>query len=193
MDLTLSDRRKQRLHNGQASDEQLDVSPGTQAHFEELFERHWEGLCRTLTNLVGDPDEAQDLVLAAFIKLYDKPPPERRNLGGWLYRVASNLGINALRARKRRQQYEERAGALALETNAPLDPAAALERRQEQAQVRQTLAMMKRRSAQILILRHSGLSYAEIAAAMDVKASSVGTLLARAEREFEGKYEVGGR
>jgi RNA polymerase sigma-70 factor (ECF subfamily) len=47
---------------------------------------------------------------------------------------------------------------------------------------------MKPRSAQLLILRHSGLSYAEIASAIEVSPNSVGTLLARAEREFEEQY-----
>jgi DNA-directed RNA polymerase specialized sigma24 family protein len=47
---------------------------------------------------------------------------------------------------------------------------------------------MKPRSAKILTLRYSGLSYAEVAAAMKVKPSSVGKLLARAEDEFEKIY-----
>ena len=82
---------------------------------------------------------------------------------------------------------------MALEGNAIPDPATALERRQERGQVRQTLSAMKPRAAQILILRYSGLSYAEMAAALGVKPSSVGTLLARAEREFEKMYGTGDR
>jgi RNA polymerase sigma-70 factor (ECF subfamily) len=50
------------------------------------------------------------------------------------------------------------------------------------------LRQMKERDAQLLILRHSGLSYREIAAALDVAPGSVGTLLARAEAEFEQRY-----
>jgi RNA polymerase sigma-70 factor (ECF subfamily) len=60
----------------------------------------------------------------------------------------------------------------------------ALERQQVQA----ALSAMKPRSAQILILRHSGLSYAEIAAALNVGVNSVGTLLVRAEKEFKKQY-----
>ena len=47
---------------------------------------------------------------------------------------------------------------------------------------------MKPRPAQALLLRHSGLSYAEIAAAIGVAPGSVGTVLARAESEFEDQY-----
>ena len=39
------------------------------------------------------------------------------------------------------------------------------------------------------MLRHSGLSYAEVAAAIGVQAGSVGTLLARAEERFRKVYE----
>jgi RNA polymerase sigma-70 factor (ECF subfamily) len=43
---------------------------------------------------------------------------------------------------------------------------------------------MKPRPAQLLILRQSGMSYAELAEVLGVAPSSIGTLLARAEEEF---------
>ena len=54
--------------------------------------------------------------------------------------------------------------------------------------MRQALGRMKPRSARALLLRHSGLSYAEIAAALPASPGSVGVLLARAEAEFEKQY-----
>ena len=156
--------------------------------FEALFQEHWNRVCGILFRLVGDWDEAQDLALDTFEQLYRRPPKDDTNLSGWLYRVATNRGLNALRARERRARYEQKAGRLTLEEDQPEDPADVLERKQEQAQVRITLGLMKPRSAQLLILRHSGLSYAEIASAIEVSPNSVGTLLARAEREFEEQY-----
>lgn len=158
--------------------------------FEDLFREHWNRICRVLYRLVGDWDEAEDLALDTFVRLYRQPPARNDNPGGWLYRVATNLGFNALRARKRRQQYEQQAGLDGLERGEPpsQDPAAAVEHNQQQARVRQALAQIKPRSAQLLILRHSGLSYAELAAAVDVKPSSIGTLLSRAEVEFADCY-----
>jgi RNA polymerase sigma-70 factor (ECF subfamily) len=47
---------------------------------------------------------------------------------------------------------------------------------------------MKPRSAKLLVLRQSGLSYKELATVIKVKPSSVGKLLARAEDEFEKIY-----
>ena len=161
---------------------------GESPAFEALFQQHWERLCRVLYSILGDWDEAEDLALETFVQLHRRPPAEAERLGGWLYRVASNQALNALRSRKRRQRYEGQAGLQVLESNAPEDPAAAVEGAQERQQVRAALGMLKPRSAQLLILRHSGLSYAEIAGALDVSPASVGTLLRRAEKEFEQAY-----
>jgi len=156
--------------------------------FEVLFQEHWNRLCGVLFRLVGDWDEAQDLALDTYEQLYRRPPKDDTNLSGWLYRVATNRGLNALRARERRARYEQKAGSLTLEEDQPEDPADVLERKQEQARVRTTLGLMKPRSVQLLILRHAGLSYTEIASTLEVSPNSVGTLLARAEREFEEQY-----
>jgi len=182
MTMTLSKKRNQAVQAKQKA-----PSP-EQLVFEDLFQQHWSRLCGLLFRLVGDWDEAQDLALDAFMKLYSQPPADEHNPGGWLYRVGMNLGFNALRARQRRQRYEEKAGVQALEAEHPSDPAEELESAQEREQVRSILAAMKPREAQTLILRHSGLSYAEIAAVLDVSPASVGTLIARAEREFEQRY-----
>jgi DNA-directed RNA polymerase specialized sigma24 family protein len=54
--------------------------------------------------------------------------------------------------------------------------------------VRAVLASIKPAQAQLLILRASGLSYKELAEALDVKSSGIGTLLNRAEEEFRNRY-----
>jgi RNA polymerase sigma-70 factor (ECF subfamily) len=50
------------------------------------------------------------------------------------------------------------------------------------------LTQLKPRSAELLILRYSGLAYKEIAATLEIAPASVGTLLARAEKEFEDVF-----
>jgi RNA polymerase sigma-70 factor (ECF subfamily) len=153
------------------------------ADFEDLFEAHWDRICQTLYRLTGDWDEAQDLALETFVQLYSRPPAENCNLAGWLYRVAMNLGFNALRAHRRRKQYEEQAGQQGILAITE-DPSQEVEQIVERQHVRRVLQSLKPRSARILLLRHSGLSYAEIAEALDIAPGSVGTLLSRAEREF---------
>lgn len=167
------------------------------ADFDRLFFSYWERVVLRLAHILGDWDEAEDLALETFIRLYHRPPKDGANLAAWLYRVATNLGLNALRARKRRSQYENLAGVQALEDDHRQDPAIIAESRLERERVRQVLSAMKPRSAELLILRYSGLSYAEVAATLGVAPSSIGALLARAETEFEQLYEkvtpAGGR
>lgn len=163
------------------------VQEAFSAPFEAIFNEHWHRVCGVLFRLVGDRDEAEDLAVEAFWRLYRRQPQDL-NLAGWLYRVATHLGLNALRSRKRRRRYEQEAGILALTHQTPNDPAAETELLEQRRNVRRVLAEMRPRSAQLLILRHSGLSYGEIAAVMGVRASSVGALLARAEDEFERRY-----
>lgn len=165
----------------------LERTDRVSTEFDALFQNHWERLCRSLYRLLGDWDEAQDLALETFERLHRNPPRDPAYLQAWLYRVATNLGYNALRARRRRLHYEIQAGSQALESN-EVDPAAEAERRIQGVRVRRVLSEMKPRSAQLLLLRHSGLTYAELAAALDLSPASVGTLLARAEAEFEKLY-----
>ncbi len=157
--------------------------------FDAVFQQYWEPVCAVIYRIVGDWSEAEDIALEVFLQLHNRPPAQTgTQLGGWLYRVGTNLGLNALRSRKRRTYYETQAVIQdALERQID-DAAGALERSQEMQQVQAILAEMKPRSAQLLILRQSGLSYAEVAQALSVAPGSVGTLLARAEADFARRY-----
>jgi len=158
------------------------------AEFEQLFEGHWERLCRVLYRITGDAQEAQDLVLEAFVRLHQSAPANRDNLVGWLYRVATNLGFNALRANRRRQFYETEALKESMLQDFPANPEEDAGRSIENQHVRDILQSMKPRLARLLVLRHSGLTYVELAEAEGIRKSSVGTLLARAEKDFERLY-----
>jgi RNA polymerase sigma-70 factor (ECF subfamily) len=159
-----------------------------EAEFETVFVQHYTRVYGVLFRLVGDRDEAEDLALETFWRLWQRPPARSENLAGWLYRVATHLGYNALRAAKRRLRYEEEAGRDAIDIASLPDPAHEADRRAERTRARDTLRRMSPRDAQLLILRHSGFSYKEIAAALNVSPNSIGTLLARAEEEFERLY-----
>ena len=157
--------------------------------FEAVFQQYWEPVCAVTYRIVGDWAEAEDIALEVFLQLHNRPPSQAGlQLSGWLYRVATNLGLNALRSRKRRTHYETQAAIQDALERLVDDAAGALERRQEMQQVQAILAEMKPRSAQLLILRQSGLSYAEVAQALSVAPGSVGTLLARAEADFARRY-----
>ncbi len=159
--------------------------------FEAVFHEHYPRVYAILLRLTGEPYEADDLAAETFWRLWQRPPAQAENLAGWLYRVASRLGYNALRSSQRRDRHEVEAARDALESKPAADPANVVERRQEQARVREILRHMPLRDVQILVLRHSGLSYKEIAAAVSINQGSVGTLLARAEKRFETLYTRG--
>lgn len=156
--------------------------------FEAAFQEYWSRICRVLIRIVGQQDEAEDLAIETFWRLYRHPPRRIDNLGGWLYRVAVNLGFNALRAHQRRQHYEIKAGQLIILECLASNTVTEVESNLARDQVRRILGRMKPREAQILILKHSGCSYAEIAAALEIAPGSVGTLLTRAEQAFEQRY-----
>ena len=159
------------------------------AELEHLFHQQWSRLCAALYRYTGDPDEAEDLALEAFLQLWQRPPAHTENLAGWLYRVATRLGLNHLRSAARRDRYELDAAREGLLGERPGDPEGEAARRAERARVRSVLTDMDERQARLLLLRHSGFSYQEIAAALDLNPASVGTLLARAEQIFSEKYQ----
>jgi RNA polymerase sigma-70 factor (ECF subfamily) len=159
-----------------------------QDQFEDVFQQYFPNVHAVVARLVGDPDEAEDLALEAFWRLWRTPAVEDGSCGPWLYRVATRLGYNALRSRSRRSTYEQAAGAQEDGLGASQDPAQETERRIERQQVRATLSRLSARHAQILSLKMAGMSYRQIASTLEVKPSSVGALLARAETEFEVVY-----
>jgi RNA polymerase sigma-70 factor (ECF subfamily) len=158
--------------------------------FEALFVEYYPRIVGLLRRIVGDHGRAEDLASEVFLKLYRRPLGQvsDSNVGGWLYRTAMNLGIDALRATARRNSFEH---AAARDTNHNKIAESGFDQvvRSERAQrVRAVLAEMKPVQAQLLLLRASGHSYKELSAALDVEPGSVGTLLVRAEAAFGQHY-----
>ncbi len=162
-----------------------------EAEFEQLFLTHYGRIVAVLFRLTGNRAQAEELAGDVFWKIYRQPLPADRdhNVGGWLYRVATRLGIDALRAQARRRRYEQAAGEAAYESGETSDdPLADVLRDEKRRRVQSVLTGMKPAQAQLLMLRQSGLSYQELAEIFGVKASSIGTLLARAEADFEKRF-----
>lgn len=181
-----------RLKPHSASEQSGGQAASREEQFEAVFLQHWPQVYRLLVSLVGSPAEAEDLALEVFVRLHENAPGQdaEANPGGWLRRVALNLGLDAIRSWKRRERYELEAGRLNLEEHPDDSPSSLLARKEDRRYVRQVLAEMKPRSAQLLILRYSGLSYQEIAAVVGVSPASIGPLLLRAEKEFKQRYRA---
>jgi RNA polymerase sigma-70 factor (ECF subfamily) len=180
------------LSLGKSRVKHLPIEGSANQVLEALFEEHWERIFSVIFRLVGDRAEAEDLALEVFWRLYQHPPKSKDPgpLRGWLYRVATNLGYNALRAEKRRVYYERQAAREEAMNTTLADPAAQYDRVAERQRVREALSKLKPRAAKLLVLRHSGLSYQEIAQALQVAPGSVGNLLSRAEKSFIKHYQA---
>jgi len=151
------------------------------AAFEQLFRAEYARVVRIAYRVVGDQSAAEDVAQDVFIAYYRAHAAEAPYAAPWLHRAAAHTALNALRTRARRTAREERD---ALGREASGDPEdAALERERAQ-EVRAALARMPRGSAELLALRYSGLSYAEVAAATGTKIDQVGTRLRRAHDAF---------
>ena len=169
---------------------ETEGSSWADAAFEELYLGNYSRTVGVLFRLLGDRTRAEELANDVFLRLYRQGllPSRDGNVAGWLYRAATNLGIDALRAGARRKQYEDAAARANVEAGTPADPLDDVLRAEKRSRVRAVLARLKPAQAQVLILRASGFSYKELAEILGVKGGSVGTMLARAEAEFQKSY-----
>lgn len=160
--------------------------------FESTFHEYWNAIHRLLTRMVIDPAEAEDLALETFYRLYKYRPSqyETLNVRGWLYKVATNLGLQSIRSWKRREHYETHAGKDALVEAREDQPQKIFAEKEDRHYVRMALGQINSRQAELLIMRHSGMAYKEIAAALNLSPTSIGPLLLRAERDFENCYRT---
>jgi RNA polymerase sigma-70 factor (ECF subfamily) len=159
--------------------------------FDALFLAHHDGVYRLLYRIVGAREEAEDLAQETFLRLSRQrfAAGQEHNVRAWLYRVATNLAYNAVRGETRRTRRQERSAGREIPAS-DLDPTEIAARADERVAVRRVLAGLPEKQTQLLLLRHAGLSYRELAEAIGVAPGSVGTLLARAEAAFERAYRA---
>ncbi len=158
---------------------------------DSLFREHYARIVGMLARLTGDRGHAEEVAADVFHKLSQRPEllAGQDDLTAWIYRVATNAGLDALRTNARRRKREEAAGSV---VHAPSSPNALDEmlREERRARVREVLESLKPREAQLLLLRANGLAYRELAQTLGVEPGSVGTMLARAEAEFERRFRA---
>ncbi len=160
------------------SDERLVdlVRAGSESAFETIVERYRRALMRYVSRLLP-PERAEDVVQQAFVKAYEAMQRDgaELNLKPWLYRIAHNTALNALRDRGlRHDELDERIDGVER-------PDQALERSQGLREVLVAVQALPERQRDAILLRElEGRSYEEIALALGVTGGAVRQLLNRA-------------
>jgi RNA polymerase sigma-70 factor (ECF subfamily) len=147
------------------------------AEFERFFRDHYRVVVRLAQNVLGDFQVAQDVAQDVFVAAYRRFAGDYGRAGGWVRVAAVHTALNVLRGERRRDRRQLRV-AQASELPSTED---AVITREARAEVRRLLTRLPRRSAAVLVMRHGGMSYAEIADALGIKVGHVGTVLRRAE------------
>ena len=147
------------------------------AAFELFFRSHYPAVVRLAQSVVGESQGAQDVAQDVFLAAYRRFPGDYEQAAGWVRVAAVHTALNVLRGERRRDKRQQ------LVQVVPSLPSAedTVIERERRADIRRVLRCLPRRSAAVLVMRHGGMSYVEIADALGVKVGHVGTLLRRAE------------
>lgn len=159
---------------------------GDGAAFTELFEALYRPILNYVYHTVGDQPTAEDITQEAFIRAHRSlgklgPPWDFKS---WVYRIAGNLAIDHLRRSKRFVDFEEQ--VIMGEPSTTRRPAERNLQREDAVQsVHGTLGQMPTGYRQALILRElNGLSYQQMAAAMDCSYANARQIVHRARMRF---------
>ena len=95
----------------EASDRELlvGIRDGEEAALNELIGRKTKPLLQLCQRILGDPEEARDVVQVTFFRVWEsrRKFDDRWSPNTWIYRIASNLAIDHLRSRKSRERSQE--------------------------------------------------------------------------------------
>lgn len=171
----------------------LRVRADDQAAFAELVARYQHRLVGVMHHLVGHADEAEDLAQEVFLRVYRtraKYTPKAK-FATWLFTIANNLALNALRDKKRKPVVPLDGRA---DPNAsgpwPTDgfaaardqpPTQSLQQQELADVVRQALDGLNDRQRMAVVLnKFEDMNYHEIAEVMGLTTKAVKSLLSRA-------------
>lgn len=157
--------------------------------FEALFTAEYARVAGIANRVLMDQGEAEDVAQEVFVDFHRLHSASAQYAPAWLHRAAAHVALNRLRGSRRRQRRE--VAQATKESDRTVDPQNVFEVSEDRRHVRQALARMAPKPAAVLVLRASGLSYAEVAQALGVGIGQVGTLLRRAEAALRKEVTSG--
>ena len=147
---------------------------GDRRAFGQLVRRHREGVINVVYRMCGDANLAEDAAQEAFIRAWQHLPSYRPRspFRNWVYRIATNVALDALRRERETVDIE----SLPLATSNER-PQSTVEREERGERVRQAVVALPPASRAVLVLReYEGLSYREIADTLNIP---MGTVMSR--------------
>jgi RNA polymerase sigma-70 factor (ECF subfamily) len=170
----------------------LRVRDDDEAAFAELVERFQNRLVAVMHHLVGSMHEAEDLAQEVFLRVYRirKKYRPKAKFSTWLFTIANNLALNALRDRKRRPVLPLEVRDSATHDSRPAEnaaqdlgetPSAGLRHKELAEVIRFALdGLNERQRVAIVLNKFEDMNYAEIAEVMGLTTKAVKSLLSRA-------------
>lgn len=146
---------------------------GDREAFGELVRLHRKGTINVVYRMCGNASLAEDAAQTAFIRAWQHIPnyQPRSSFRSWLYRIAVNAALDMLRHEKPAVNIDELAVVAAENVED------CLEKQEQIQQVQQAVQSLPEASRVVLLLReYEGLSYQEMADALDI---SIGTVMSR--------------
>ena len=204
--LTLSDSALQKAQKYELLDPDvrlmLQVRDGSAAAFEELVEKYQARLVGILGHMIGKRDLAEDLTQEVFMRVYrarERYVPGAK-FSTWLFTIAHNVASNAIRKQSRRKEVNltnspsgkvpvRRLDRMA-KAKSGLMPTRQIDRKEMTVIVQQAIQTLNDRQRMALLLsKFEGMSYFEIADAMQLTTQAVKSLLSRARNNLRETLE----
>lgn len=170
------------------------VQQGNQDAFAQLLQIYEKPVYNLCLRMTGNAEDAADMTQEAFLKIWRGIEQYKfeSSFSTWIYRLTSNVCIDFLRGKKRRQTVsitveEDQDGSVELDVpdTAPL-PEEQVLHRETQDEISKAMDLLDEEFRLILTLRIiEDLSYEEIAQVMDIKVGTVKSRLARARGKLK--------
>ncbi|HVT18400.1 MAG TPA: RNA polymerase sigma factor [Thermoanaerobaculia bacterium] len=173
-------RPRQPAPLGEVSDRDLLVSlrGGSEAALGELIGRKTRPLLQLVWRILGDLEEARDVVQVTFFKVWENRHKfdDRWSPNTWIYRIASNLAIDHLRSRRSRERSSEpvRQHLRQVADSRALGDMSRLQQAEVSNIFRELAADLSEKQRMVFLLREiEGLSSPEVAAILGCRESTV--------------------
>ena len=165
---------------------------GSATHaFEQMYTDYRPVIQRYVLGMCSDPVLAEELAQEVFVRAAANVLLFRGecSISTWLHRIARNTYLSWVERQRDAEIDTEEFNALP-EIGGAYDPEARLIASEQRATIRRALAMLPERQRTIVLLRDlQGLSYAEIAAILDMSLAAVKVNLHRARLSFRAVYD----